>query len=73
MCIRDSPREVKRGDEIGIFHLGSTAVVFFEPGVSPLTIQPGPVRYGTPITAPARRGSSPADGPASGVREGERA
>ena len=62
------PRAVKRGDEIGIFHLGSTAVVFFEPGVSPLTIQPGPVRYGMPITA-----LGPAEGPASGVREGERA
>jgi phosphatidylserine decarboxylase len=36
---------VARGDEIGMFHLGSTAVVLLEPGVSvgrPL----GKVRYG---------------------------
>jgi phosphatidylserine decarboxylase len=31
------PREVARGGEIGIFHLGSTAVIFVEPGV----VQPG--------------------------------
>jgi len=39
------PRPVSRGDEIGVFHLGSTAVVLLEPGVSvgrPL----GKVRYG---------------------------
>jgi hypothetical protein len=27
-------RRVARGDEIGMFHLGSTAVVLCEPGVS---------------------------------------
>jgi phosphatidylserine decarboxylase len=27
-------REVKKGEELGMFHLGSTAVVLFEPGVS---------------------------------------
>jgi phosphatidylserine decarboxylase len=31
----DPPRRVARGDEIGIFHLGSTAVVFVEKGVAP--------------------------------------
>ena len=28
----DPPRQVSKGDEIGIFHLGSTAVVLMEPG-----------------------------------------
>jgi phosphatidylserine decarboxylase len=39
------PKSVARGDEIGMFHLGSTAVVLLEPGVSvgrPL----GKVRFG---------------------------
>lgn len=38
-------RQVERGDEIGIFHLGSTVVLLLEPGVSvarPL----GKIRYG---------------------------
>jgi phosphatidylserine decarboxylase len=41
----EPPQFVARGDEIGIFHLGSTAVVVMEPGISvdrPL----GPVHYG---------------------------
>jgi phosphatidylserine decarboxylase len=29
-------RPVARGDEIGMFHLGSTAVVLFEPGAGSL-------------------------------------
>jgi phosphatidylserine decarboxylase len=37
--------EVRRGDEIGIFHLGSTAVLLLEPG-STLARQIGPIRYG---------------------------
>lgn len=41
------PRPVARDEEIGIFHLGSTAVVFVEKGAfPPLTIEPGPVRCG---------------------------
>ena len=36
---------VQRGDEVGIFHLGSTAVVLFEPGVS-LKRDLGVVRMG---------------------------
>jgi phosphatidylserine decarboxylase len=36
---------LQRGDEVGIFHLGSTVVVLFEPGVPPLR-QLGSVRYG---------------------------
>jgi phosphatidylserine decarboxylase len=55
------PREVRRGDEIGIFHLGSTAVVFFEPRVPTLTITPGPIRYGAPLT-PIAGSSSPTPG-----------
>ena len=44
------PLEVKRGDEIGIFRLGSTAVVFFEPGVvSSWLVNEGPVRFGQPF------------------------
>jgi phosphatidylserine decarboxylase len=31
----DPPLPVERGDEIGVFHLGSTAVVFVEPGAAP--------------------------------------
>ncbi len=39
------PREVQRGDEIGVFHLGSTAVVLLEPGTT-ISRGVGPVRYG---------------------------
>jgi phosphatidylserine decarboxylase len=38
-------RVVAKGAEIGMFHLGSTAVVLFEPGVR-LTRQMGTVRMG---------------------------
>ncbi len=30
----EPPSQIQRGEEIGMFHLGSTAVVLFEPGVS---------------------------------------
>ena len=39
------PRSVARGDEIGMFHLGSTAVVLLEPGVS-IGRSLGKVRFG---------------------------
>ena len=39
------PQSVKRGQEIGVFHLGSTAVVLLEPGVS-VGRALGKVRYG---------------------------
>jgi phosphatidylserine decarboxylase len=43
-------RRVERGDEIGIFRLGSTAVVFFEPGVvGRWLVGEGPVRFGQPF------------------------
>lgn len=43
---RLSPGEpVKKGDELGMFHLGSTVVLMFEPGVS-LGRSEGVIRYG---------------------------
>ena len=39
------PYKVEKGDEIGIFHLGSTAVVFVESGVN-ISRPLGPVLYG---------------------------
>lgn len=42
--------EVERGDEIGIFRLGSTAVVFFEPSAKlEWLVDEGPVRFGQPF------------------------
>lgn len=41
----DPPRSVKRGDEVGVFHLGSTAVLLVEPGIT-LARSVGPVRFG---------------------------
>ena len=38
-------KSVARGDEIGMFHLGSTAVVLLEPGLS-VGRQLGKVRFG---------------------------
>lgn len=52
-----TPLEVGRADEIGIFHLGSTAVLFFEPGVvAKWEASEGAVRYGQPLASlgPAR-------------------
>ena len=38
---------VLRGEEIGVFHLGSTAVVFFEPCVrARWTVEPGMLKFG---------------------------
>lgn len=46
----DPPVPVGRGDEIGKFHIGSTAVVFVERGVAPpRTRAPGPVLMGEPL------------------------
>jgi phosphatidylserine decarboxylase len=48
----DPPLEVHRADEIGIFRLGSTAVLFFEPGVvDRWVVTDGPVRFGQPLAA----------------------
>jgi phosphatidylserine decarboxylase len=53
----DPPLALARGDEIGVFHLGSTAVLFLEPGAAPpIDHALGPIRLGTPlIQAGARR------------------
>ena len=43
----DPPLRVRRGDEIGIFHLGSTAVLLAEPRRGrDWVVKDGPVRYG---------------------------
>ena len=41
----EPPHEVVRGDEIGVFHLGSTAVLLLEPGTT-ISRGLGPIRYG---------------------------
>lgn len=48
--VLEPPLRVRRGDEIGIFRLGSTAVVFVEPGAWPeFTLPLGSVRVGQPF------------------------
>jgi phosphatidylserine decarboxylase len=43
----EPPLAVRKGDEIGVFHLGSTALVFTEPNVAaPFDRAPGPVKMG---------------------------
>lgn len=56
----DPPLAVVRGDEIGIFRLGSTAVVFFEPKAAVRwLVSEGPIRFGQPL---ARVGDADANG-----------
>jgi len=50
-CIEPALR-VRRGDEIGIFHLGSTVVMLLEPGVE-IGRDTGPIRYGESLLRPA--------------------
>jgi phosphatidylserine decarboxylase len=46
----DPPLRVARGEEIGAFHLGSTAVVFVEERAAGTWLAgEGPVRYGEPV------------------------
>lgn len=45
------PFGVRRGDEIGVFHLGSTAVLLLEEGVV-ISRSPGAVRYGESLLTP---------------------
>lgn len=53
----DPPLELARGDELAIFHLGSTAVLFTEPGrVGPFDRALGPIRLGEPLTYTRRDG-----------------
>jgi phosphatidylserine decarboxylase len=48
--------KVERGDEIGVFHLGSTAVVFVEPGARTARLRRGlgPIRLGELLQAGGR-------------------
>jgi phosphatidylserine decarboxylase len=48
---------VARGDEIGTFHLGSTAVILLEPGTK-IARTPGAVRYGEPLSRVPWRATS---------------
>ena len=41
---------VAAGDEVGVFHLGSTAVLFVEPG-TPIARDLGPIRYGQALSS----------------------
>jgi phosphatidylserine decarboxylase len=46
----EPPLEVRRGDEIGVFHLGSSAVVLVEESaVRGVLAGEGPIRFGQPI------------------------
>jgi phosphatidylserine decarboxylase len=46
----DPPLRVERGDEIGVFHLGSTAVLLTEGAAAGTwATSEGPIRYGQPI------------------------
>jgi phosphatidylserine decarboxylase len=47
----EEPRPIGRGDELGIFHLGSTTIVCFEPGRVTLDVPPpgSPVKMGVGI------------------------
>ena len=46
----EPPAPVGAGDEVGVFHLGSTAVLFVEPG-TPLRRDLGPIRYGQALSS----------------------
>jgi phosphatidylserine decarboxylase len=64
----DPPLHVARGDEIGIFRLGSTAVVFFErQAAAKFLVQEGPVRFGQPFAMCGGDGKNAAKA-ANGVR-----
>ncbi len=48
-----APVQVAQGDEMGIFHLGSTAVIFLEPrAFERFVVVEGPVRVGEPLAEP---------------------
>jgi phosphatidylserine decarboxylase len=57
-----SPRAIRRGDELGIFHLGSTAVVFVEQRAAlRFCVEEGAVRYGQALAraeTPAHNGAA---------------
>jgi len=61
------PRRVARGAEIGMFHLGSTAVVFAEPGFGPVWGRgQGPVLYGESMIERGKGNGNGANGEGSG-------
>lgn len=46
----DPPARLRKGDEIGVFHLGSTVIVVTEPGLELVeTVTPMPVLLGQPL------------------------
>ncbi len=54
----DPPLRIERGEEIGVFHLGSTAVVFVEQrAAGGWLVAEGPVRYGQGLLR-AQRGET---------------
>lgn len=54
----DPPQPVVRGGEIGVFHLGSTAVVFVEKGAAPpWDMTPRAIRMGEQLTAAIHGGA----------------
>ncbi len=54
----EPPQTLARGDEIGVFHLGSTAVVFVERhAAKTLNRPPGPVRFCEPLRIEPPRGT----------------
>ena len=56
----DPPLPIARGDELGVFHLGSTAVVLVEPrAADQWLVAEGPVRYGQPLVRDRGRRGAP--------------
>jgi phosphatidylserine decarboxylase len=50
----EPPAAIAKGDEIGVFHLGSTAIVFVPPGnAAVFSRQPGPIRMGQSLAGAA--------------------
>ncbi|MEZ4440394.1 MAG: archaetidylserine decarboxylase [Polyangiaceae bacterium] len=63
------PLELARGDELAVFHLGSTAVLFTEPGVAPFDRPHGPIRLGEALTPGTPGAAAPAGTPGAGTTE----
>jgi phosphatidylserine decarboxylase len=58
----DPPLHIERGEEIGVFHLGSTAVVFVEErAAGEWLVAEGPVRYGQALLRAHREEARKAD------------
>ena len=63
----DPPRKVRKGDEVGMFHLGSTVVVLIEKAAFGAWVATdGPVQYGQPLSRRATRHANGTNGGASG-------